>query len=132
MKILFVLPMAEKYTGSPAAPLGAISLCTYLNRLGHEAWICDRMMNHLDLEEELKNRHPDIVGISTVSALGFNDATQIARIAREHGAHVVAGGPVASMMPESMLRNGIAEIVSIGEGETSWLHIIEYYEGKRK
>ena len=124
--------MAEKYTGSPAAPLGAISLCTYLNRLGHEAWICDRMMNHLDLEEELTVRRPDIVGISTVSALCFADALKVATLAREHGAHVVAGGPVASMMPESMLKNGIGDMVSIGEGEISWLHMIEYYEGKRK
>lgn len=132
MKVLFVLPITEKYTGSPAAPLGAISLCTYLNRHGHETWICDRMMNYLDLEKELKDRHPDIVGISTVSSLGFADAAQIAELARAHSAHVVVGGVVASIMPESMLRNGIAELVSIGEGEISWLHIIEYYEGKRK
>lgn len=131
MKILFVLPLSEKYTGAPAAPLGALSLCTYLNRHGHDSRIFDRRLQS-DFEAYIDEFKPEIIGISFMSALHFSDAKQISETARRHGITSVAGGPIVSTMPEQMLKNGIGDIVSISEGELSWLDLTEYYGGKRK
>lgn len=131
MKILFVLPLSEKYTGTIASPLGALSLCTYLNRHGHQARIFDRRFQS-NLEAYIREFEPEAIGISFMSALDFTDAKKIADIARKHGVTPIAGGPIVSTMPEQMLRNGIGDIVSISEGELSWLDLTEYFEGKRK
>lgn len=113
-----------------AAPLGALSICTYLNKRGHDARIFDRRTDP-DFEGFLKDFKPGVVGISFISAMHFYDVKTITEIAHRYEITTVAGGAVASTMPEQMLKNKLCDIVSVGEGELSWLDLTEYFEGKR-
>lgn len=126
------MAVAEKNSGSPALPLGVLSIATYLNKKGHNALICDRMINYRDLEQEIVSFRPQVIGVSTLSFLGIADAAVIKKTAERYGIPVVIGGTGASLVAESVLKNGIADMVSVGEGELSWLDIASFYEGKLK
>ena len=115
MKVLFVLPKTEKFTGPMAAPLGALSICTYLNKHGHDARIFDRRTDP-DFEGFLRGFKPGVIGISFISAMHFYDVKAITDISHRYDVTTVAGGAVASTMPEQMLKNRLCDIVSVGEG----------------
>ncbi len=85
-------------------PLGILSIGTYikLNNPGVEVEILDG--NNVLTLDEVKNRiDADLVGIS-VTALGYDHAIEVAKVAKERGARVILGGAAATSLAREILR----------------------------
>lgn len=74
-------------------------------------------------ERLLKQRAFDLVAISSMTG-AFNNAVRLAQIARKHGVTVVMGGFHPTAKPEEALDRGGADLVVIGEGETTFRELV--------
>lgn len=128
MRVLLFNPRMEKSFRPVSVPLGLMSIATYLNANGHEAIICD--MSHLKEkpEELIKKYSPDFAGISVITYRAIKNAAEISAAAKSLNVNVVWGGPMASVVPEEILRGGYADYISMGEGEESWLEMARHYD----
>jgi radical SAM superfamily enzyme YgiQ (UPF0313 family) len=77
-----------------------------------------------NIEYEIINFEPDIVGISSVSQ-NYNKAINYAEIAQKHGAFVLCGGVHISMLPSSLTKD--MDIGVIGEGEETICELFEIF-----
>ncbi len=132
MKVLFVNPMTSKYTRSISTPLGILSIATYLESKGHSVKIYDRSTDKTDLQTVLNSFKPDISGISMISYKSIKDALCVAEVLKKSDITVVMGGPLPSELVEMTLSHDFIDMISIGEGEQTWLDIVDYFEGKIK
>ncbi|MDO9464825.1 MAG: radical SAM protein [bacterium] len=80
--------------------------------------ICD------NVEEEMIDFKPDIVGISSVSQ-NYNKAITCAKIAKKYKLPVIVGGVHISMMPSSLTSN--MDVGVIGEGEVTICGLLESF-----
>jgi len=71
-----------------------------------------------EMARVLKEKNPDVVGISSLFTPYYREALGVARLAKEHtGALVVMGGSHVSADPHSVLREPAVDFVVTGEGE---------------
>lgn len=100
--------------------LGMGYLSAYLKSLGHEVDFLDlRKMSGWEETAECISQSPSqIVGIQ-FNTVNFSSAAGCARLAREAGKLIVAGGPHASWAPHKLIDAGYADHVIVGEGEIS-------------
>ncbi len=92
-----------KYARWPQ-PLGILSVGTYIkqNNPGVEVEILDG--NNILTLDEVKNRiDADLVGISA-TALGYDNAIEVAKVAKQKGARVILGGAAATPLAREILR----------------------------
>jgi radical SAM superfamily enzyme YgiQ (UPF0313 family) len=84
-------------------PLGILSVGTYIkrNNPGVEVEILDGN-NVLTLDQVKTKIDADIVGIST-TALGYDHAIEVAKVAKERGARVILGGAAATSLAKEIL-----------------------------
>ena len=108
MKIQLILPYCEnqgskRLSGWPQ-PLGLLSIATYLKETvpGLEIEILDGTI--LDQEEIESRIDADIVGITTILR-SYENALRIAAQAKKTGAKVVVGGPYATALASTILKN---------------------------
>lgn len=132
MKILFVNPQTSKYSRSISTPLGLLSIATYLESKGHTVKIYDRLTDKTKLKEVIDEYRPDIAGISLISYKSINDALYVAQVLKESDIPVIVGGPLPSELAEMTLAYDFFDMVSIGEGEATWLDIVSYFGGQIK
>ncbi len=130
MKALFFFPKIENSYRVSYAPLGIMSIATYLNANGHEAHICDRFFSKETVEELLEKYKPDFVGVSVISHSFLNDAMYISRIAKSADIKVVWGGTFTTEIYKQILDSGCADYVSRYEGEYTWLDMANAYDNK--
>lgn len=120
--ISIVFPRMKYTSGDP--PLGPLYIATYLKRfLNANIQLIDTTFHH-DFNYVFKrivNYSTDIVGIY-VDTIMFRDAVFIARMAKSLGKFVVAGGPHATIMPETVIP--FVDAIIIGEGEKSLLEFL--------
>ena len=128
MRVLFINPAMEKYTRQVSFPLGMMSIATYLKSNGHVVKIIDRTIKTTKIEKELESFKPDIVGVSVYSLKSFSDAEKVTLAAKKYGAKTVWGGIFASLDTEFVFRNIDVDFVSIGEGEATWLELVNIIE----
>lgn len=128
MRVLFINPAPKGFTRSVTAPLGLLSIASFLNSKGHEAKICDRTVKKIGIKKIIKEFKPDIVGVSVISYKGIDDALSVSKQAKKCGLSIVWGGTLFSALPESALESEFVDIVSIGEGEETWLRLLETLE----
>ncbi len=128
MKALFFFPKIENSYRVSYAPLGIMSIATYLNANGHEAYICDRFFSKETVEELLEKYKPDFVGVSVISHSFLNDAMYISKIAKNANVKVVWGGTFATAIYEQVLQSGSADYVSRYEGEDTWLDMANTFD----
>ncbi len=129
MRILLINPIAERYTRGIANPLGLLSIATYLDRRGHEVKILDRSLKATNIKKELESYMPDVVGVSVYSMKSFTDSVKVSKAAQKFGVKkVVWGGPFVSLAPKLALDEGCVDIISIGEGEETWLELLTAIE----
>ena len=109
-KVQLVLPpprrpdtVITKFAGWPQ-PLGILSVGTYIkqNNPGVKVEILDGN-NVLTLDEVKGRIDADLVGISA-TAVGYDHAIEVAKVAKERGALVVLGGAAATPLANEILR----------------------------
>ena len=131
MRVLLFDPRRYRSFRPSTAPLGLLSIATYLNKNGHEAVICDRSHTKEKTEKIIGDNKPDIIGVSVITYSAIKDALEIAACAKKAGVIVVFGGAVATSLSEKFLENKNIDYISLGEGEETWLEIAEALADKR-
>lgn len=71
----------------------------------------------------IENFKPNVVGIYC-SSYNYSFAIKIAKFAKEIGSIVVVGGPHVSLIQEEILKNQFVDFGIIGDGEYSFLKLI--------
>ena len=137
-KILFIAPpiYKEEYaargseqTASILPPIGLAYLASWLRKHGHDCHILDGLAEPCTLDVIVQKCHAfDLIGITSVStyALRVNQLLQTLKKQRVK-APIIVGGPHATILPESCLRNG-ADYVILGEGELPMLELVKCLE----
>lgn len=82
-------------------------------------------------ESELKNGKSDIVGVYT-NTVNYLNSMECARIAKKLGKIVIAGGPHATLAPNDLIETGYVDCVITGEGEITFLEIVNDIEKNKK
>lgn len=131
MRAVLFYPQIENSFRASSVPLGILSIASFLKSKGHEAIICDRFFTAEKAETTLKRHKPDIIGISVISNIFIKDAMEIAKAAKAAGIPVVWGGSLASVISAEILESGLADYVSINEGEFTWLEMAEAFDAGR-
>ena len=114
-RICLVFPRFKYKSGDP--PLGLCYIAAYLrSKLAVEVSILDTTFHPSFnyVSRYLQAKRPELVGIYFNTSM-HADGKRIARMAKEMGSIVVAGGPHATISPESLIND--VDIVAIGEGE---------------
>ncbi len=127
MKVTLVFPRFRYTPGDP--PLGTSVVASQLrNNLDAEVSILDTTFNQSFeyVARHLENEKPDIVGIY-FDTMMYRDGIKVADIAKRLGCFVVAGGPHATILPETLLDS--VDVVVVGEGEITFKEIVEKFDG---
>jgi anaerobic magnesium-protoporphyrin IX monomethyl ester cyclase len=130
MRVLLVNPKPQKYYKSSTCPLGLLSIAAYLNQRNHSVEIADSAVKNTGYKKKIKEYKPDIVGVSVISYKSITDAIKVSQTARAENIPVVWGGPLASIIPETVLAHGCVDYVIIGEGEITFEILLEALTGK--
>jgi len=129
MKITFIFPRFKYESGDP--PLGIAYLASYVRKFSDASIdILDTTFDHSfnSIHDYLSQNKPDIVGIY-LDTIMYNDALRIIQDVKKQGIFVVAGGPHATILPESLIQS--VDIVIRGEAEKPFLKIISHFHLKR-
>jgi radical SAM superfamily enzyme YgiQ (UPF0313 family) len=78
-------------------------------------------------ENELKEKEPDIAGIYC-NTVNYESSLTCAEIAKKQGRTVIMGGPHATLDPHALISTGHVDSVIVGEGEVSFLKLINEIE----
>ena len=129
IKFLFINAIdSSKKIETKYPPLGIGYLVSSLRKCFGKDKIVFKVIED-NIEKEIIDFKPDIVGISSVSQ-NYNKATAYARISKKHGLPVIVGGVHISMMPSSLTMD--MDVGVIGEGEVTICELLELFikEGK--
>lgn len=129
MKVLLINPNPKHYYKSSTCPLGLLAIATYLNQRGHTVKIIDSVVQKVKYKRSIETFGPDIVGVSVISYKSINDAIAASETAHAAGIPVVWGGPLASIIPDTVLAHGCADFVIVGEGEVTFEYLLKHLEG---
>jgi anaerobic magnesium-protoporphyrin IX monomethyl ester cyclase len=117
-----------------ATPLGLVCVGTPASLAGYDVKIIDQRIDpdwRATLIKELE-QDPICVGVSSMTGPQIQFALEISRVARRYGnAPIVWGGVHPSLLPEQTLENENIDIVVQGEGEETFLELVQALEGKR-
>ncbi|MFH0979307.1 MAG: radical SAM protein [Candidatus Woesearchaeota archaeon] len=126
MKVALVFPRYKYPSGD--APLGLLYIASYLksNSLA-ELDVIDTTFHSSKHQAAalLARKDYDLVGFSLMTTM-LKDALLLASILKKSNpkVRVVFGGPHPTVMPEETLREGCVDAVVIGEGEQTWLDLV--------
>ncbi len=108
--------------------LGLAYLAAVAEKAGYKVSIldCARGLPLTAIKDETKSFLPDVVGLTSTTPT-FANAVKAATLVREiqPKASIVLGGPHATVMPEQSLRSGPFDYVIIGEGEETFVELLE-------
>jgi len=130
-KILLIQPNEEgKEVFDASMPLGLIYVGTILKENDHHVKILDRNLNYSD--EDLKSilkKEYDFVGIGTFTGKMLYDAVKVSKIVKKYSNSIVVwGGFHPTIDPEQTLKNPFIDHIIKGEGEETFLKIVEMKE----
>ncbi len=128
MKTILFHPRIENSFRASYAPLGIMSIATYLNANGHKAVIIDRFFSKEKIEHVLEMHKPDMIGVSITSHSFINDAIVISKAANAMKIPVVWGGALSSAISEEALKSGYVDYVCFDEGEFTWLEMSDAFD----
>lgn len=128
MKVLLINPSPEHYTRARCAPLGVLSIASYLEANGHTVKILNRAISSTDIRTELDEFKPDFLGCSLLAVMSVKDCIIVSKEAKKRGICVVWGGPYVTASPELTLELGCMDFISMGEGEETWLELLKVAE----
>ena len=128
MRVLIINPAPEHYTRARCAPLGCLAIASALKAAGHTVKLLNRAINSGDICPELDSFEPDFIGCSLLTAMAVKDCSYVSGEAKKRGVTVVWGGPFVSACPEIVLELDCVDYISVGEGEGTWLEMLETSE----
>ncbi len=112
--------------------LASISACA--KKEGHKVDLVDlrRLTGWQDLKNEVMRLKPRVAGI-TMMSVDYDHAMKAAEVIKglNESIVVVAGGPHPTLMPEEVLRNQNVDHVVRGEGELSFVDLLNELEKGR-
>ncbi len=136
MKVCLISPpynsAVESVVGISSPPLGLAYIASML-RQNHEVKIIDsNILNYTleDVEKELRDFNPDIVGITSVTP-SIYEAYKVAEIAKKvsEDCTVILGGPHATFTPRQTLEEcKYIDVIVRGEGEETARELVENIE----
>jgi radical SAM superfamily enzyme YgiQ (UPF0313 family) len=131
MKVFLVSPNERNFlwNAGDRMPLGLLYVSSALtgNQIDNEVFD----LNHFDTErfvEEVKEKKPDLVGLSIPSSPSYNQMRKLAEKIKPYAGSIVAGGPHVSALPDSL--DGLVDSVVNGYGEEGILEVINGRRGK--
>ena len=136
MKIALIFPPNIYQTKQSMPPLGIAWLAAVLRENGFsEVSLIDSIANHysnLEIIELLREKRPDIIGISFGTQIRFS-AFELAKMIKANFPNVplVAGGPHPTLCSQDILTNiPDINIICRGEGEYSFLNLVKEIDKK--
>jgi radical SAM superfamily enzyme YgiQ (UPF0313 family) len=135
-RVLLVQPKTvSRFTGRRGhPPLGLMSIAAVLRENNFEVEIYDRNVSKENTKNKIDKFPPDVVGISCITGPMITDGIDVARVIRGElgdGVTLVWGGIHPTLLPEQTLGNPLVDMVVIGEGEYSFLELVQNLEGDR-
>jgi len=126
MKISLVFPRMRYKSGDP--PLGMALIASNLRKNGHSVDLVDSTFhpNIEYIQKKLEDFNPNFVAVY-VDSMMFNDSTKVMQLAKGMGKKVLAGGPHATLKPQTLTNH--ADYIVSGEAEKT---IVDIIEGKHK
>ena len=131
MRVMLINPATRKNIDPLSVPLGLLSIGTCLKQRHHEVMIFESGYKNNNFSRELKKFSPDIIGISVISCKAVTDALDLSKKAKNFGVTVVWGGFLPSVLTDLVLKTGCVDIVSVGEGEHTWIELTQAIENHR-
>lgn len=132
MRVLFADSVSNQNPDPLSTPMALLSIATYLKHHGHTVKIFESGKNtKYKFKNIIKEFSPDIIGISLMTGNAIDDTIALSKIAKTAELTVVWGGFFPSSFPELSLKTGSVDIVSIGEGEHTWLDLLDAIETQR-
>ncbi len=138
--MLLIRPNGSQLTLGPASraikssspPLGLLYIASFLKKRGVVVDIIDNDVERSSFSElslRIANFQPDFIGITTVSA-SFSRVLDLATLCKRLSkAKIILGGPhVSGLHREVLEQNQNFDMVIRGEGEKSFLDLIEGYD----
>lgn len=114
-------------------PLGLTYLAAVLEREGIHVGIVDgsRGLSLIEVMGELRAYEPDIVGISCTTPT-FLDAIELAKAVRQAFPQIVTvlGGAHVTAIPQEAMLEEVFDVAVIGEGENTFLELVQEIEDK--
>ncbi|QTA37884.1 B12-binding domain-containing radical SAM protein [Thermosipho ferrireducens] len=126
MKILLINPKDSGYyyrLGAFFPPLGLAYISSSLKNAGYETRLIDMNVENFDYKKESYEEY-DVIGIST-DTVRFPLAAKIGKDARKKGTIVIMGGPHATFNAHSILKEGLADYIILGEGEIAFVELVK-------
>lgn len=135
MKILLINPpitsinpvISSLFFNSP--PLGILYIAAVLEKNKIDVQVIDAALEGLqirDLTNRILSYDPDVVGISSTT-FSFSSSVELAKYLKTVKPYikVVIGGPHVSAVPEDVLSNKCFDFGVIGEGEFTFLELVQ-------
>lgn len=98
-----------------------------LRNADYDIDIFDGAIEDETLAARLTREPFDVIGISSPTPLIY-EAWEYARIAKEHGAVTILGGPHPTLMPDESMQRGEVDFVARGEGEETIVEFVQAIE----
>jgi radical SAM superfamily enzyme YgiQ (UPF0313 family) len=115
-------------------PMGLLCIATAVVQEGYDVKIIDQRVDprwRSILEEELR-KDPICVGVSSMTGPQLRYALEISKIVKDYGnVPVVWGGIHPTILPDQTLRNEFIDFIVQGEGEETFLELVQALEGKK-
>jgi radical SAM superfamily enzyme YgiQ (UPF0313 family) len=135
MKRIVLFCPSHKFGGSVQPrielPLGLLTIATPLDRAGYHIKIIDQRVDkhwRRELLEEI-GKNPICVGITCMTGPQIMHGLEISRLVRQHGdVPIVWGGIHPTLLPRQTLENENIDIVVQGEGEETFLELVQTLE----
>lgn len=133
MKIALIMPNTRNMQGTTCPPLGLMFIAAVLREKGHTIKIFDRNLDFF-VFTKIKKFKPDMIGLSALTGPMLLDVIEIAKKAKSmfgESFPIVMGGVHASLLPKQTLENKFIDYVVIGEGEYTFVELVDSIENKK-
>ncbi len=128
LKIALVNPLTPD--GNFVPPLGLLIIASVLEKEGHNILIFDQNMDE-DIITQIKDYHPDIVGITAVTSAVLNGKQLASELKKELPSVItVFGGPHPTSMCREVISWADIDFVVISEGENSMRMLVKWVNEK--
>ena len=148
MRILFVNPPRWNMIQAPQTvditflghrfpPLGLLYVATMVKQeTDHVVELFDYELGHskhTDILPTLRHFQPDLIALTTYTYTLY-DAYEVCKVIHQHNRDlpIVIGGPHVEAYPYETFEQPWVDLLVKGEGEYTFLEVLEAYEGRRK